>query len=834
MTDESLLQETLGRMRSGSIKETLEELTEKNDKEIISADIMNGNDVVRRRAIIYDAAYIAAFGKIIDKFKPKTPFAIVALGGQGRRERCPLSDNDDIGIIVDDAFLTGNTLIEGFREEGYYSFEKETGFFCQPRHYTLDGLPNLVGKELNSFLDMRPLIETNEFTERAKQHIVDNCPRIPLFLHNVALWESLEKRKKECGESLESWNIKEDVLRYLQIGYLFSEATLSWKSSREVLDYSNPELRNNLGILLKTRSWLHLHKQINGGIKSKKEIDVLKIDDLHAFQRQFGADALGKMLKARNYVRRFAESKLSEKIRDGIQIDEPEREGRCLFTYGSNGLRYSGNSLNSAEERNNALYSLFEFSQRHGIKIDHADLEKKFENLPLWITRNPGFGRLFYAPGSVYNSLMELNEISALPILIPGMDTLNTTLNVREHKQPNLTMGAYAREKVKILEEMVLTEQFKHIWDSLSPDKRAAINFAFQIKHIPRIDENLPGTSPQYAIKEYIDIVGKGLGFTDETLDTSKWILENRELFREFCIKRLNDVVTVRAFTEKVGTEERMNTLWLFMHADDGRKANDSERHIWNNARELRAKTILEFNNIPETNPTAFQGFEREHREILKDLGPDFETSRYKGLAPQLVPTLSKVYGTKEPVIKPTGTENSQRTTLTIFCPDYSGLIAGIAGNLYERRYNLKQLHAFTLTKHKLALDFLDVELPIRSRNVEGLIESLKETISQRTMSNISPEEILNSLRNKRHELKEGEEYHRLSFYTPDDCPGIIYALTRTLYDKTNAQANICGINAVVDKGKVENHLFFTLRPDSKGQKMEFGELQRRLNPYFE
>src|SRR3989344_2528734 len=145
MNADPFLKETLTKMRSGSISQTLEELTAVNNLEITSADINNGNKVVRDRAIIYDAAYITAFQKIVDRFKPKTPFAIVALGGQGRRERCPLSDNDDIGFIINDKFLTGNPLIDGFGEEGYYSFAEETGFTCQPRQYTIDSLSFLFG-----------------------------------------------------------------------------------------------------------------------------------------------------------------------------------------------------------------------------------------------------------------------------------------------------------------------------------------------------------------------------------------------------------------------------------------------------------------------------------------------------------------------------------------------------------------------------------------------------------------------------------------------------------------------------------------------------------------
>ena len=338
---------------------------------------------------------------------------------------------------------------------------------------------------------------------------------------------------------------------------------------------------------------------------------------------------------------------------------------------------------------------------------------------------------------------------------------------------------------------------------------------------------------PKYTLRNYLKIVGRSRGFTDETIETEEWLLRNRDLFREFSTKSLNDTKTVREFVKRVGTEDNMNSLWLFMHVDDGRKANEADRHLWDNARELREKAQLEFNDIPETTPNALRGFEEEHVKIHDDLGPDFKTSRYKGLAPQLVPILSKVYETKSPIIKTTRAENSQRPIITIACPDYTGLIAGIAGRLYEKDHNLRQLHAFTLAEHKLALDFLDIELSGKDKDTTELVKDLRETILERTMIEIPPQDILKSLPNKKYDLVEGDTYHRLSFYTPSDCPGIVYALTRALFDETTAHANICGLNAVVEKGNVENHLFFSLRPDLEGRRMEFGELQTRLKPYF-
>jgi hypothetical protein len=94
-----------------------------------------------------------------------------ALGGTGREEVTPCTDLD-FAFLFDDA-LEGNAFLLELQRQMLHTsrFQEWHGFSCIALPFGVDDMPSLVGKQLNSFLDMRPVFDPSGWADRFRERM---------------------------------------------------------------------------------------------------------------------------------------------------------------------------------------------------------------------------------------------------------------------------------------------------------------------------------------------------------------------------------------------------------------------------------------------------------------------------------------------------------------------------------------------------------------------------------------------------------------------------------------------------------------------------------------
>jgi hypothetical protein len=134
-------------------------LIAENNALIQGPDLKNGRAITTMRTAIHTVLAGQWAEEQQRMLSYDKPFALVALGGTGREEVTPCSDLD-FAFLFDDA-LEGNALLLELQRQMLHTsrFQERHGFSCIALPFGVDDMPSLVGKQLNSFLDMRPVFD---------------------------------------------------------------------------------------------------------------------------------------------------------------------------------------------------------------------------------------------------------------------------------------------------------------------------------------------------------------------------------------------------------------------------------------------------------------------------------------------------------------------------------------------------------------------------------------------------------------------------------------------------------------------------------------------------
>ena len=135
--------------------QTFSRLIAQNDQIIRGRDLGNGRAIAAARTAIYTELVRHWAAEQQRAFGYDRPFAVVALGGTGRGEMTPCSDND-FAFLFDDA-VEGNPFLIELQQQVVNSdrFASQYGFSCLALPFSLDDVTSLSGKQLNSFIDIR-------------------------------------------------------------------------------------------------------------------------------------------------------------------------------------------------------------------------------------------------------------------------------------------------------------------------------------------------------------------------------------------------------------------------------------------------------------------------------------------------------------------------------------------------------------------------------------------------------------------------------------------------------------------------------------------------------
>jgi hypothetical protein len=244
--------------------EAYQRLIAENNALIQGADLNNGRAITTMRTAIHTALAGQWAEEQQRTLGYDKPFAIVALGGTGRGEVTPCSDLD-FAFLFDDAIEGNAFLLELQRQMLHTSgFRERHGFSCVAFPFGLDDMPSLAGKQLNSFLDMRPVFDPSGLADRFRERIQATFDPFEHFLHVRRFWKKQWEAAAAASERLDRFDIKNDGLRIFLSG-IWTLAGKTFIHSHDIYrTLEEPRDLEAYDFLLRIRAWVHLRRSRSG------------------------------------------------------------------------------------------------------------------------------------------------------------------------------------------------------------------------------------------------------------------------------------------------------------------------------------------------------------------------------------------------------------------------------------------------------------------------------------------------------------------------------------------------------------------------------------------
>ncbi len=852
--------EILAEIRGSGPLATYQRRIAENDALIRRPELDNGRRLAAERTAIHTALVRAWAEEQQAKFGYAKPFAVVALGGTGRAEMSPRSDND-FAFLFDDA-LEGNTFLLELQRQVVHSpeFLNRCGFTCLALPFSLDDVANLNGKQLNSFLDLRPVHDPDGLATTFRERIRATFDPFEHFLHVRGFWQAQwEKAATEC-ERLDRFDFKNDGLRVFLAG-VWTLAGREFAHSHDI--YRTIEDARDLqayDFLLRLRAYVQLRHNgppqaaSSGGQHPE---DVLEFDGFASFGEMLGPEATAlarfefandvraRLIAARRRIARFSRGIIERELRNG-RVTGPGSP----IVQGLAGLRHVGSdAAQTPRERSRAALGLLVASQRYGVPVDPAELQGTFRDAGDWLEPVPELSGLFYEPrGSLAASFAFLAQLDgAEDRLFPGHARFEASIDPHVLAERRCLRAALVRRKLEALELLVrdgrarlagagpqtpLRDPGRGVTAAveaalLDADHLAAVRLALKTKRLPltgsdiamRADETRPlheryssGFS-EIPLDRYFAPLQETGGFPAETLRLAEFLIDQRRLFKEHATTGMSDGGQVDQLLERCQDEQRLRMLFVFTCAD--RVDWESERTDpvrWFNTRELYAKALQRFRPVGDPSRLlAAAGYTPEERAVLRDFGEDFFGGIYRAHAVRFGGHLLHLVGDpsflspKAAIVSDPGS-----TIVGVAARDYRGLAATISGALWRKGVDLRQAHLFSAMNYRLALDFFHVA-PREGPLPPGVLRFVEDAIERRLFIAESDEADLPRIpgQSSLHEWRHG--LHCLRFETSEAASGLVYLLAYRVF--RHLRGDIYGLSAHATRGRAFVSVYHRLPP---------------------
>jgi len=836
-------------------------LIAENDQLIRSPEMDNGREVAAARTAIYTELARHWAAQQQESLGYNRAFAVVALGGTGRSEMTPCSDND-FALLFDEA-VEGNSFLIELQQQLLNSdrFEREYGFACAALPFSLDDVPTLSGKQLNSFLDMRPVYDPQGLAHLFRERIRATFDPFEHFLHVRKFWVDQWEQAARDYERIAHFDIKNDGLRVFLAG-VWTLAGPGFLHSHEVYrDLVEPRDLEAYYYLLRTRAFVHARRvgARKAGAGGNHAEDVLTFNDFTSFGEMLGPDAnereryefashaRARLLSARRRVANFARGVIERELKQGHPVSS-----ESLIVYGSVGLGYKTQPRGRSDrEKSRDALSLLLASQRYGVPVDPSELQTSFRDAGDWLVRVPELSALFYEQqGSLADSFAFLAQIDGVEErLFPGHARFESGLDGRVMVEREALPGDSERKKLQILERYVregrakladpapassarLTSPSQEVAVDLEAalldaDHLAAVKLALKTKRLPVTEDDLvvqrDESRPLYErfstglsgipLADYYQPYVTECDFPREVIRITEFLVANRRLFKERSEPGLNDQERVREFAGLCQDEHRLRSLFVFTCADRAEwEGPAAEPTRWFNSRELYGKAMRVFK--PSVDPAHIidgSGFSPGELKILRDFGADFFGGVYRHYANRFGEHLARLAEDESAGPKVAVLREGTAIIVGVAARDYRGLAAVISGALWRHRCDIRQAHLFSAMHHGLAFDFFHLAPPEQALPT-GLAKSIEEAIRKRL--HIADEDEAGLLRVAGHiSLREWHPgQYCLRFETIQDRSGLVYALSYKVF--RHLRGNIFGLAVGTGRGNAYITIYLSLPAD--------------------
>lgn len=768
--DESSSAETL----AGAIRRELAE----NDALIRSANLANGNEIVKRRTAVFARAIARWAEERQQAFGYRKPFAVVAIGGTGRAEMTPRSDLD-LAFLFEDG-LAGEGFMLDLQNRTIHGdeFKLRHGFSIEASCYGLEHVPEICScaEQLNAFIDMAPIHDPCGLAAVFRDRIRESFDPFEHFLDLRRFFRRHWKKADASAERIDRFDLKEEALRLFQCG-VWVEGGKDFEHSHRVharLEASHPRDLEAYHFLLRVRSWIQIRRQPAPAVGGRHPEDLMEFADFLSFgemlgpeataaeRKEFAAEVRGRILTARRRIATYARGVFGRELRQGRRI----AAGSPVFL-GPGGLAHDPLPGDAAPgERSRAVFALLLASRRYRLRIDRAELHGGvFDGAGDWLQADGGLGALFReSRGSLVESLEFLARIpGALDRIFPGYGRFESSVDARVLEERRELRGALARRKVKALEAAwnqgmggagevaepgSLVDTAFAVSPALetarlAPELLAAVNLALVTKRLPLTSEDLDErTNPSAAVPEghnsgfsgipsgvYYEHALAAAGFGERTLETARFLVENRRLFKDIADTDLMDGIAVERLLGRCGRDpDRVRALFVFTAADraEWESARDDPAR-WQNIRELYAKSIAALGQVRNAEQTFLQaGCDPEELAVVRSFGRDLFEGIYRYDAIRFGGHLLELARSEtDGAPKAVAILRRASVILGVAARNDRGLAASICGALWKLGVPLRQAHLFSSPDRGLAMDFFHLAAPDPLR--EGSLPALPE-----------------------------------------------------------------------------------------------------------
>lgn len=696
------------------------------------------SDFLRKHAQILDEYFCEIFKRNIIN----VPYAIVALGGYGRREQCIHSDIDILLLFEKNIPSQAEKLVRDF----FYPLW-DVGFDVGHASRTLSDCVNLSNTDfevLTSLLDGRFICGASflcsELGKRLWKEIISKKS------NEIVAWliETNQERHKRFGDStyLLEPNLKmgQGGLRDYHTMLWIARVKFDLKSPRD-LEYNGnlsqdefQGLKKALSFIWNVRNRLHyLSGKKNDQLYFEYQIKLSKALNFHEKDGQQPVERfLGKLHGKMEFIKQHRLIFINE------QQEKQNHKTKKQRNSANAGLEVKRNMLyfSCPEAILNSPILLMEiFDESANLQIplsaEAKRLVKEFSYLVDENFRTSAlsiilFEHIVLVPAPEFNVLNEMLNTGFLSVFIPEIRKIVNRIQYDEyHLYP---VDKHLLRTIQIIKAFEYDDVFncqlcKNLYEKLA-DKKPLLWAA--LFHDIGKGESSKNHSQRGA--EIIRPLLAKRGFTTQNIEIISFLIREHLLLIKTATRRdLNDEASVVFCARKIKNVERLNMLYLLTVADSmatGPKAWNNWTSSLLNSLLFKVANVLENGELATNEAT--QLVEKKKKELLAKFTEQAKQeleSFLNTMSPRYLLYISaydivehikmrKSLKNDNFVWKIDKSDDLNTRTVTICAKDHHGLFSQIAGVFTLNNIEILDVQAYTLKKN-IALDIFKVKPPL-------------------------------------------------------------------------------------------------------------------------